>query len=399
MGLFSSVADSVGGTFADQWKDIIVPVRFDQQAALVPGIRKNTQEGRGDNHGLSNILTNGSIIQVPEGTCALVISRSGIEQVIEAPGGYEYRNGQATILDADDRAEQGFVSILTDQIGQRFEYSGMSPDDKRVVYVNRREIRGIKFGTHGPLVYNDLYYGADLEVIGHGSFTIKVVDPVRFYSNFVPANSSCCNFEHFETRGQLVAELLQSLIVAINELSQNYRISQLPSQAARITDAIQNGSSNAGTWEDRFGLRLISAALEDIEFSKESRKLVKDYSKRKMDVSAYENISQRTANIAAQQEIAQGIHENGLGDAGGMILGTNIAGSINPGNASQVRDTSAPEARPQAGEPAPASAMPAAGILTLDEQIETLKKLKELLDADILTQDEFVAKKKQVLGL
>lgn len=159
MGLFSSVVDSVGGTFADQWKDIIVPVRFDQQAALVPGIRKNTQEGRGDNHGLSNILTNGSIIQVPEGTWALVISRFGIEQVVDVPGGYEYRDGQATILDAADRAEQGFVSILTDQIGQRFEYSGMSPDDKRVVYVNRREIRGIKFGTHGPLVYNDLYIG------------------------------------------------------------------------------------------------------------------------------------------------------------------------------------------------------------------------------------------------
>lgn len=35
----------------------------------------------------------------------------------------------------------------------------------------------------------------------------------------------------------------------------------------------------------------------------------------------------------------------------------------------------------------------------LDDQIEALKKLKELVDADILTQDEFNAKKKQILGL
>ena len=34
-----------------------------------------------------------------------------------------------------------------------------------------------------------------------------------------------------------------------------------------------------------------------------------------------------------------------------------------------------------------------------NEQIETLKKLKDLLDAGVLTQEEFDAKKKEVLGL
>lgn len=38
-------------------------------------------------------------------------------------------------------------------------------------------------------------------------------------------------------------------------------------------------------------------------------------------------------------------------------------------------------------------------IASLDSQIETLKKLKELLDQGIITQDEFEIKKKQVMGL
>lgn len=38
-------------------------------------------------------------------------------------------------------------------------------------------------------------------------------------------------------------------------------------------------------------------------------------------------------------------------------------------------------------------------IQSLDEQLDILKKLKELLDAGILTQDEFDMKKKQILGL
>ena len=37
--------------------------------------------------------------------------------------------------------------------------------------------------------------------------------------------------------------------------------------------------------------------------------------------------------------------------------------------------------------------------MSTDEKIETLKKLKELVDMGILTQDEFYLKKKELLGL
>ena len=50
-----------------------------------------------------------------------------------------------------------------------------------------------------------------------------------------------------------------------------------------------------------------------------------------------------------------------------------------------------------AGAAAPAA--PPAGAGPQDEVIETLKKFKDLLDAGILTQEEFDAKKKQLLGL
>ena len=37
--------------------------------------------------------------------------------------------------------------------------------------------------------------------------------------------------------------------------------------------------------------------------------------------------------------------------------------------------------------------------VSLDSQIEALKKLKDLLDTGIISQEEFDAKKKQILGL
>ncbi len=49
-----------------------------------------------------------------------------------------------------------------------------------------------------------------------------------------------------------------------------------------------------------------------------------------------------------------------------------------------------------ARQPAPAAAPPP---MSVGDQLDAVKKLKELLDVGILTQDEFDSKKKQILGL
>ena len=114
--------------------------------------------------------------------------------------------------------------------------------------------------------------------------------------------------------------------------------------------------------------------IENIEFSPESRELVKQYSTNKMNLKAYDDVSQKSSNIAAQQKIAQGVQNNGLGDAGGMIFGMNVAQNL--GVQAEIKQS-----------------------MSLDEQIEIVKKLKDLLDAGILSQDEFDAKKREILGL
>lgn len=380
MGIFDAAFDSISGVLADQWKDIVTAAAFAEHTVVTPGIRKNSQNGRGANLGSDDILSNGSIIFVPENTAAFIFSQAGIEQVITTPGGFEYRDGQASVFDEQDRRGKGIGKIILDEAADRIGFSGMSEDEKRVAFVNLREIRGLKFGTRGPLAYNDLFYGTDLEIYSYGAFTVQVTDPAVFVRNFVPANVTSYTLDDPKARAQLLAEFLHSFIAAVNALSSEFRISQLPGQTNAIAREISSESDNAGTWEDRFGLKLVSIAIENIEFSGESRELVRQFSEKKMSVRAYEDVSQRAANVAAQQMIAEGVRDNGLGDGGGMLFGMNLASALNPQDASAKGGAS--------------------GLSnSLDEQIETLKKLKDLLDAGILSQEEFDAKKREVLGL
>mgnify|MGYP002620183252 FL=1 len=398
MGIVNVAIDSLGGVLADQWKDIVTAGHFNEHVVVAPGVRKVGQNGRGGNYGSNDVLSNGSLIFVPENTAAFIFSQAGIEQVITEPGGFEYRDGEASVFDDRDREEQGVLKMVLGQAARRVGYAGMSPSQKRVAFVNLREIRGIKFGTRGPLAYNDLFYGTDLEVFAYGQLSLQVVDAERFVRNFLPANTYSYSLDDQSARSMLIAEFLASFIVATNALSSEVRISQLPSHVNEIRRTILDEDDNAGTWEDRFGIRLVQVAIENIEFSDDSRELIKSYAKKKLDVSAYEGISKQAADVAAQQMIAEGVRDNGFGDAGGMMFGMGLAGMLNPLNASAA--SAAGEGSSSGGAPRKGSAEDSVGAArSFENQVEAIKKFKELFDAGILTQEEFDAKKREILGL
>ena len=370
MGIIKAFTDAISGTLADQWLDVITAGHFDEHTVVVPGLLKDN--GRGSNSRKSNgVISNGSKIFVPENTAAFIFSEEGIEDIITTSGSYEYENGEASVFNEGDTMQ----SILK-QAADRFGYGGISPKKKEIAFVNLREIRDIKFGTRGPQVYHDIFYGCDLEIFAYGSFSIKVVDAEKFIRNFVPANTNYYSFDDQKVRAQVLSDFIQSFTVALNSLSNSYRISQLPAHAADISVKISEDSLNAGSWKKRFGFELVKVSIENIEFSSESRELVNKFNTNKMNLRAYEDISQKASNISAQQKIAEGVQNNGLGEMGGTIFGMNLAQNLGARAEDKTQTT-----------------------MSFDEQIETLKKLKELVDMGVLTQEEFNAKKKEILGL
>ena len=373
MGILRAFKDAVASTFADQWKEIVTAGEFDEHTLVAPGIIKTRDKGRGTNNlGSEGVISNGSKIFVPENTAAFVFNQSAIENIVLLPGGYEYLDGDESVFNRD-----GLIKQITKQIKKRFGFGGITPDYKQIAFVNLREIRNIKFGTAGPQIYHDPAYGIDLEVHAWGSFSIKITDAECFIKNFVPPHVNSYSIDDPKANRQIVSDFLQSFSVALNSMSTTYRVSQLVSLENEMTTLIANDKLNAGSWKERFGFELVKATINSIELSDDSKEILKQYAAKKVDLGAYSDIPQKASDIAAQQKIAQGIQDNGLGNMGGMIFGMNMAQNLglNAGLNAGAKPSS------------------------IDQQLETVKKLKEALDAGILTQEEFDAKKKEVLGL
>ena len=375
MGIIRAFTGAISGTFADQWKDIITAGQFDEHTVVSRGVLQQPSNDRGTyNNATDCVIKKKKKIFVPENTAAFIFSQSGIEEIITVAGGYEYQNGQNSVFNGESIGKSIF-----NQVADRVGYGGQTAESKQISFVNLREIRGIRFGTRGPLMYHDSFYGVDLEITAFGAFSLKIVDSERFVKNFIPANTSYYTFDDPKARSQILSEFTQSFAVALNSLSSTYRISQLPSQANEIATKISNDKSNAGSWKQRFGFEIVQVGIENIEFSSESKELVRQYSSKKMDWKVYDDVSQKSSNIAAQQKIAQGVQDHGLGDMPGMAFGLGLVQGMNPQTAAQTETKTAP--------------------LSFDQQIEALKKLKDLLDSGILSQDEFNLKKKEIMGL
>ena len=140
MGIIRAFSGAIGGTFADQWKDIYTAGSFDEHVVVSPGVLKSSNTGRGTNfNGSDGIISNGSKIYVPENTAAFIFSQSGIEDIINEPGGYEYQSGQESIFNGDSIGKS-----LLGQIKDRVGYGGISSEYKQIAFVNLREIRDIK---------------------------------------------------------------------------------------------------------------------------------------------------------------------------------------------------------------------------------------------------------------
>ena len=242
----------------------------------------------------------------------------------------------------------------------RVRFGGTTPYAQKVFYVNLQEIKGIKFGTTNPVNYFDSFYNSELFLRAFGTYSIKVVDPIKFYTEAIPKNAEHVDIS--DINEQYLSEFLGALQAAINQMSADgVRISHVTSKNMELSRYMADILDD--DWKDLRGMEVVSVGLAGLSYSEESQKLINMRNQGAMlsDPNVREGY--------VQGSVARGLEAAGSNSAGsmagfmGMGLGMNAGGSF-VGAASQAnqaqREAAARPAAPAEPADAPKQEAPAA---------------------------------------
>ena len=380
MGLIQAVAGSIGGTLADQWKDFYtVPDGLPATAALFAAVPRGSNAGRGSNTSASsNIISNGSKIVVPEGYGLLLFQDGAITGFAAEAGAYEWRSDDLNSKSIFVGYE--FLDTLIKQSWERFKFGGQPGSQQAAFFVSLKELPDNRFGTQSEIYWDDGFLNTQVGAVTRGSYTLKIVDPILFVKNFVPATylqpGQVFDFTDIDNAAasQLFNEVVGSLAPAFslytNDPGKGNRITKLQQDSIGFAKSLSDAVEQAYQWRSDRGLAIVKTAIVSIEYDPNTRELLKT-------VQRADALSGARGNSNLQASVAAGIQSAGETGGAAGVMGIGMATGM-LGGVGTLQQPTAPAA---------------------DDPIAKLKKAKEMLDMGLITQADYDAAKAKALGL
>ena len=219
-----------------------------------------------------------------------------------------------------------------------------------------------------------------------GSYTLKIVDPILFVKNFVPAKylapgqvfdfTDMDNAAASQLFNEVVGSLAQAFSLYTNDPSKGNRITKLQQDSVGFAQALSAAVENAYQWKSDRGLVIVKTAIVSIEYDANTRELLKT-------VQRADALTGSRGNANLQASVAAGMQAAGENTGSAGLVGLGMAGGM-MGGIGSLQQPVAPAA----------PAAPAA-----EDPVAKLKKAKEMLDLGLITQADFDALKAKVLGL
>lgn len=332
MGIIKAVASAVGGALAHQWLEAIEPDDMGDRIVFARGVQ--VRRGKGSNtKGLSDIVSNGSVIHVYPNQFMMLVDGG---KVVD----YTAEEGYYTI------DHSSMPSMFNGQFGEalkesfnRIRFGGITPTAQKVYYVNLQEIKGIKFGTRNPVNYFDNFYNAELFLRAHGTYSIKVTDPLKFYGEVIPKNADRVDIDSINE--QYLSEFLEAFQTSVNQMSADgTRISFVTSKSRELGRYMADTLDEE--WNKLRGMEIQSVGIASITYDEESQNLINLRNKGAMmgDPGIREGYVQST--------IAEGLKNAGSNSAGslagfmgmgfGMQTGGGFMGAASNTNMQQMQN-------------------------------------------------------------
>ncbi len=340
MGIIKAVSQAIRGNLGDQYKEVFEPGNMGDQTVFTSGqlIRRgNNQKGTDDT------VSNGSVIHVYDNQFMMLVDGGKIVDYTAEPGYYTVDNSSLPSL-----FNGQFGDSLKDA-WNRIGFGGATPTKQKVFYLNLQEIKGIKFGTTNPVNYFDTFYNAELFIRAHGTYSIKIVNPLQFYAEAIPKNKD--HVEITEINEQYLSEFMEAFQAAINQMSADgTRISFVTSKARELGKYMANVLDE--DWNQLRGMEIQAVGIKSISYDEKSQELINTRNEGAM-------LSDPTiAQGYMAKNLSEGVKAAGSNSAGAMTGFMGVGMGINAmGN---MMNSFAPNPQAAAQQPA-AGAQAAAG--------------------------------------
>jgi len=316
MGIIKAVTGAVGQAFADSWQEVFEPNDMGERTIFTDGVLIR----KGQNvKGTDNTVSNGSVIHVYDNQMMLLVDSGKVVDYTAEPGYYTVSNSSMPSLFSGEFGES------LNEVFNRIKFGGETPVVQKVYYINLQEIKGIKFGTRNPINYFDSFYNAELFLRAHGTYSVKITNPLQFYAEVVPRNAERVEIEQINE--QYLNEFLQALQAAINQMSADgTRISHVTSKAFELGKYMANILDEE--WSKMRGMEIQAVGLASISYDEESQKLINMRNEGAMLGTDF-----NVMRGMAVKNITEGIRDAGSNSAGAMNAFMGVGMGLNSMNA------------------------------------------------------------------
>ena len=266
MGIIKAFAGAIGGNLADQWLEVIEADAMSDSTVFVKGVKVRRNDRRSSNRrGTEDVISNGSVIHVYPGQFMMLVDGGRIVDYTAEEGYYKVDNSSAPSL-----FNGQFGASLKDAFA-RIKFGGTPSYSQKAYFINLQEIKGIKFGTRAPVNYFDNFYNAELFLRAHGTYSIKVSNPIQFYTEAIPKNAD--RVEIGDINEQYISEFLEALTAAMNKMSADgIRISHVASRSPELSRYMATELDEG--WREMRGFEVQAVGIASLSYDDESKELI-----------------------------------------------------------------------------------------------------------------------------
>ena len=308
---------------------VVLPDHVSSDVMAIKGqlLTKDPDGGSRQSNQNTGLLTDGSVVIVPQGYVAVLVNNGTfLGDVLEA-GSHEWRAGDNAWL-----LEKGGIKGTWENFKNRFSFGGQVITRQEIIFIRMQPIAGNKFGTQNAVEYFSERYQQMLNIRFYGLFDIKVADPVLFYVSSISQQIE----EHKPftlqdiAQGTLRQNISPKIAIAIAKYTNENRVDIYSLNANQDTfNEVAKQEVNK-VWTGLYGIEATNILLEDLSYDQESLEIV-----RKLDselvamkyntIEIEERRARNEALIAAANNEGNG---NGMNMFMGMNLGQTLGGQL-----------------------------------------------------------------------